>query len=78
MKLKQQFTTAPILAHFYSERETVIKTDASDFALGAVLSQFQDKQLHPRAFHSRKLNSAERNYEIQDKELLAIQEAFME
>ena len=30
------------------------------------------------AFHSRKLNSAERNYEIHDKELLAIMEAFKE
>jgi len=77
-KLKQQFTTAPILSHFYPERETVIKTDASDFALGAILSQFQDKRLHPVAFHSRKLNSAERNNEIHHKELLAILEAFME
>jgi len=51
-KLKQQFTTAPILAHFYQERETGIKTDASDFALGAILSQFQDKRLYPVAFHS--------------------------
>jgi len=56
----------------------VIETDASDFALGAILSQFQDKRLHPVAFHSRKLNSAECNYEIHDKELLAIWEAFME
>ena len=77
-KLKQQCTTAPILAHFNLERETVIETDASDFALGAILSQFQDKRLHPVAFHSRKLNSAERNYEIHDNELLAILEAFIE
>jgi len=77
-KLKQRFTTAPILAHFYLERETVIETDASDFALRSILSQFQDKRLHPVAFHSRKLNSAERNYEIHDKELLAILEAFKE
>jgi len=69
---------APILAHFYLEQETVIETDASDFALGAILSQFQDKRLHQVAFHSQKLNSAERNYEIHDKELLAILEAFME
>ena len=51
-KLKQQFTTVPILAHFYPERETVIETDASDFALGAILSQSQDKRLQPVAFHS--------------------------
>jgi len=77
-KLKQRFTTAPILAHFYPERETGIKNNTRDFALGAILSQFQDKRLHLVAFHSRKLNSAERNYEIHDKELLAILEAFME
>ena len=77
-KLKQRFTTAPILTHLYLEQETVIETDASDFALGAILSQFQDKRPHPVAFHSRKLNSAERNYEIHDKELLATLEAFME
>jgi len=36
------------------------------------------KRLHPVAFHSRKLNHAEPNYEIYDKELLAILEAFRE
>jgi len=54
----------------------VVKTDASDFALSCVLSQFKDKRLHPVAFHSRKLNPAERNYEMHNKELLAILEAF--
>ena len=56
----------------------MVETDASDFALGYVLSQFKEKRLHPVAFHSRKLNPAERNYEIHDKELLAILEAFKE
>jgi len=77
-KLKQRFTTAPILVHFYPECETVIESNESDFALGVILSQFQDKRLHLVAFHSRKLNSAERNYEIHDKELLARLEGFME
>ena len=43
-----------------------------------MLSQFKDKRLHRVAFHSRKLNPAERNYKIHDKELLAILEAFKE
>jgi len=77
-ELKHRFTIAPILAHFYPERETVVETDASDFALGCVLSQFLDCRLHPVAFHSRKLSPAERNYEIHDKELLAILQAFTE
>jgi len=77
-KPKRRFTSAPILAHFYPDRKTVIETDASDFALGSILSQYLGKRLHPVAFHSRKLNDAERNYEIHDKELLAILEAFRE
>ena len=77
-ELKQRFTSAPILAHFYPDRKTVIETDASDFTPGCILSEYLEKRLHPVAFHSRKLNDAERNYEIHDKELLAILEAFWE
>jgi len=55
----------------------IIETDASDFAIGAILSQ-RDKEgrLHPVAFHSQKSQPAEINYEIHDKELLAIVDAF--
>ena len=56
----------------------MVETDASDFALGCILSQYQGRRLHPVVFHSRKLNPAERNYEIHHKELLAIMEAFEE
>ena len=77
-ELKKRFTTAPILSHFYPGRKRVVEADARDFALGCILSQYQGRRLHPVAFHSRKLNSAERNYEIHDKELLAIIEAFKE
>jgi len=69
---------APILSHFYTGRKTVVETDTSDFVLGCVLSQYQGRLLHPVAFHSRKLNGAETNYEIHDKQLLAIMEAFKE
>ena len=75
--LKHRFTWAPILAHVYPDRKTVIETDASPIALGCILSQYLGKRLHPVAFHSRKSNDAERNYEIHDKELLAILEALM-
>ena len=61
---------------FLSRQRTIVETDASDFALGCVLSQFKDRRLHPVAFHSRKLSDAERNYKIHDTELLAILEAF--
>jgi len=75
--LKQRFTTAPILAHFDAQRPVLIETDASDFAIGAVLSQRDGEgRLHLVAFHSRKFQPAEINYEIHDKELLAIVDTF--
>jgi hypothetical protein len=50
---RHPFTVAPILVHFHPETPTVIETDASDFALAAVLSQIQEtKRLHPVAYHS--------------------------
>jgi len=76
-ELKRRFTTAPILAYFDTERPVLIETDASDFTIGAVLSQREDKgRLHPIAFHSRKFQPVEMNNEIHDKELLAIVDAF--
>jgi hypothetical protein len=54
-----------------------VETDVSDFALGAILSQFGiDGLLHLVVFYSRKLTSAEINYQVYDKELLAIIMAF--
>jgi len=76
-ELKKRFTTAPILAHFDAASPVIIETDASDFAIGAVLSQRDNEnRLHPVAFHSRKFQPAEINYEIHDKELLAVVDAF--
>ena len=66
-ELKQRFTSAPILAHFYNDQKKVIEIDASDFALGCILSQYRGKRIPALAFQSRKLNDAERNYEIYDK-----------
>ncbi len=71
--LKTSFTTAPILAMFDPTRQCIMECDASDFAIAGVLSQKDENDvLHPIAFYSRKLNPAELNYEIHDKELLAI------
>jgi len=76
-ELKKRFTTAPILAHFDPTKPVIIETDASDCAIGAVLSQPDDEnRLHPVAFHSRKFQPVEIKYEIHDKELLAIVDAF--
>ena len=59
---KRRFTTAPILAHFHATKPVIIETDASDFAIGAVLSQRDEQgKLHLAAFHSRKFQPAENN-----------------
>ncbi|MBW0592234.1 hypothetical protein O181_131949 [Austropuccinia psidii MF-1] len=70
--LKEEFTTAPIFSHFNPSLPTIVETDASDYALGAVLSQVNDSGKHPIAFDGCKLLPAELNYEIHDKELLGI------
>jgi len=77
-ELKRRFTTAPIISHFYPGMKMVVETEAGHLALGCVLSQYPRGRLHQVSFHSRKMNSTERNYEIHDKELCAIMEAFME
>ena len=76
-ELKKRFTTAPILAHYDPAKEVIIETDTLDFAIGAILSQRDEKRrLHPVAFHSRKFQPAEINYKIHDKELLVVVDAF--
>jgi hypothetical protein len=71
--LKERFTTAPILVTFDPERRIILETDASDFAIGACLGQLDEQgKLRPVAYYSRKLSPAELNYDVHDKELLAI------
>ncbi|MBW0463255.1 hypothetical protein O181_002970 [Austropuccinia psidii MF-1] len=53
-QLKEAFTTSPILSHFDHSLPTIVDTDASDYALGAVLSQVSDSGKHPIAFDSCK------------------------
>jgi hypothetical protein len=77
-ELKTRFTTAPILIHFNPELETWVEVDASDLVVAGILSQMSDGNLRPVAFFSKKMSPAECNYEIYDKELLAIIKAFEE
>lgn len=67
-KLKELITTYPILAFPDFDKKFVITTDASNSALGAVLSQ--DNK--PICYASRTLNNHERNYSTIEKEMLAI------
>ena len=73
------FTTSPILIYSDFAKAFYLETRASDFALGAILLQMDiDKKLHPVAFYLQKFSVVEINYEIHDKELLAIVDSFQE
>jgi hypothetical protein len=70
--LKSLLTSPPILAMPTDTGEFVLDTDASDFAIGAVLSQRQDGVERIVAYASRSLDKRERNYCVTRKELLAV------
>ena len=75
--LKKAFTTTPVLTHWIPDTQITVKTDASDYALAAILSiTTPSGELHPIVFHSQMFTSPECNYNVHDKELLAIIEAF--
>ena len=68
---------APVLAHWKPDQQMVVETDASDCALAAILSAYDTEgALHPIAFHSHTFTGLELNYDVHDKELSAIFEAF--
>jgi len=76
--LKKAFTSAPILRHFDYDWEIIVETDASDYVSAGILWQHDDGVLHPVAFYSKKQSPVECNYEIYDKELMAIVRTFEE
>jgi len=72
-ELKEQFTKELVLAVLDLDKRLRVKVDASDYATGGVLSiEGEDGKWRPVAFLSKSLNETERNYEIHDKEMLAI------
>ena len=66
-QLKTALTTAPVLAHPSSDKEFVVSTDASKYAVGDTLEQ--DRK--PVAYLSHRLSDAESNWDTGDQELLA-------
>jgi len=72
--LKTVVTTALVLVSPQELDPFWIEVDSLDYATGAVLSQQSttDRKWHPVAFYSKSLSSMEQNYEIYDKEMLAI------
>ena len=77
--LKQHFTKSPVLLMPDSLKPFVLETDASLFASGAVLQQ-QDNNgnWHSCTYLSKSFNDTERNYDIWDRELLAVIRALTE
>jgi len=72
-ELKEQSTKKPVLAAPDIDKKMRIEVDVSDYAMGGVLSiECEDRLWRPVAFLSKSLNETERNYEIHDKEMLAI------
>ena len=67
-------TSAPILTFADDLHPFCVEAHSSDFVTGTVLSQQsqEDQKWHPVAFYSKSLSAVERNYEIHDKEMLAI------
>ncbi|KAL0150908.1 hypothetical protein M9458_053827 [Cirrhinus mrigala] len=78
--LRRRFTTAPILHHPDPEKPFIVEVDASSTGVGAVLSQRQGDpaKMFPCAYYSHKLSPAERNYDVGNRELLAIKLALEE
>ena len=72
LELKRRLTAAPILSFPRSDCPFIIDTDASDYGIGAVLSQIQDGRETVIAYASRTLSKSERNYCTTRKELLAL------
>jgi len=73
-KLKNAFLNNEVLIFLDPEKEFIVETDSSDFAVGCILSQVspKDNLLHPVAFYTHSMNKVEVNYITYDKELLAI------
>ena len=67
---KKEITESPCLAHFDPKKENYLTTDACDTVLGATLWQKEGEIFRPIAFASRFLTDCERNYAINELELL--------
>jgi len=67
------FTIEPVLAIPDIDREMRVDVDTLDYTTGGVLStKCEDGKWRPVVFMSKLLNAIEQNYEIHDKEMLAV------
>jgi len=72
-ELKERFTKELVLVALDLNKKMRMEVDASDYATEGVLSmECEDGRWRPLVYLSKSLNETERNYEIHDKEMLAI------
>jgi len=76
--LKESFNETAHLRILNLTCKKVLKTDASNFAVGACLYQIENEQQRLIVYQSRKLSEPEKRYEIHDKELLVIVKALQD
>lgn len=77
--LQANLCSAPVLVFPTPDQPFLLEADASNFATGGILSQLSaDGKYHPVGYISKSFDSAERNYQIYDKEMLAIMRALEE
>ena len=75
--LKKAFTSVPIFTHWIPNAQLIMETNALDYTLTAILSIYnKENEVHLVAFYSCTFTAVELNYDIHNKELLAIFEAF--
>ncbi len=79
-EFKRRFVSAPILIPPDPAMQFIVEVDASDTGVGAMLSQHSsaNDKIHPCAFFSCRLTPAEKNYDIGNRELLAVKLALVE
>ncbi len=70
--MKKECLKKLVLKMFDPRKSRRMKTNASNLAIDACFNQLYEGMWHPMAYYSRKLSPAEQNYDIHDKELLAI------
>jgi hypothetical protein len=79
-KIKDRVTSSPILCFADDSKAFRIEADSSNFTTSMVLSQQSEDDLkwHPITFYLKSLNTVECNYEIHDKEMLAVMRSLEE
>ncbi len=76
-RLRERICAEPVLIQPDQRKPFEVEVDASNYAVGAVLMQRDEKGVfHPVAFFSKTMNEVQRNYDVYNKELLGLREMF--